>query len=103
MKVLSIDYQSGLDFSDVTKYIPTLTVDNGVVTDGEIWHLKVSLKGKKSFRHLFIDVNTMEFAYLENTQEISDLLYSIGDIFISYYNQYKPDIDSLIDYIRKDL
>ncbi|MEV9477883.1 hypothetical protein [Aliarcobacter butzleri] len=103
MKVLFIDYQSGLDFSDVTKYIPMLTTENGVITDGEIFHLKVMLKGKKTFRHLFIDLNTMEFTYLENDQEISDLLYSIGDIFISYYNQYKPDIDSLIDYIKKDL
>ena len=96
-----IEYSYPLDFEDVLQFIPMLTLDNNVKTDGRILHLEISYF--KKFLHLFIDTRTKEYCFNTNIKDESNILYEIGDIVLSKYKYFKDDFQELIKYIQKNL
>lgn len=48
-----VNHTYGLNFKDVQKYLPQLTIDNEVATNGAILHLEI-LYNQQSF-NLFVD------------------------------------------------
>lgn len=107
--VSSITYNYPLDFEDVMQFIPMLTTDNDVKTDGKILHLEITITNTvtKSL-HLFIDLKTKEYCFNHLEKEESNLLYEIGDMVLSKihrfkFNRYKFDFEGLIQYIQKNI
>jgi len=96
-----IQYNYGLDFNDVLEYIPMLTIDNNVKSDGKILHLQISYCTRTL--HLFIDTKTKEYCFNSKNDKESDLLYEIGDIVLAKLHRYKNDLEALIAYIQKSL
>lgn len=77
----TIKYSYPLDYEDVLQFIPLLTLDNNVKTNGRILHLEISYF--KKLLHLFIDTRTKEYCF--NNTNIEDLiskkvLFSIKEI-----------------------
>lgn len=67
-----------LNFEDVVKYIPLLTIENNVVTEGHLMHFEIILHGFKS--HLFFDNATGDYCFEDNTS-----LYEVGEIIQSNF------------------
>ena len=91
-----IEYEFGLDFDDVTEYIPTLTIDNQVITDVKICQIGIKFKNMLELNYIFVDLETMEYCF----NSICEALHGIGDIFITYYKQYS-NIEDLLNYIKE--
>lgn len=106
--VSAIAYNYPLDFEDVLQFIPFLTIDNDVKTDGKILHLEITKeKATKPF-HLFIDLKTKEYCFSYKRKKDTDLLYEIGDMVISKLhrfklNRYDVDFEELIGYIKGNI
>ena len=96
-----IEYSYPLDYEDVLQFIPMLTLDNNVKTNGRILHLEISYF--KKLLHLFIDTRTKEYCFNTNIEDESNILYEIGDIVLSKYKYFKEDFQELIKYIQKNL
>ena len=69
---------TSLNFEDVVKYIPLLTIENNVVTEGHIMHFEITLHGFK--RHLFFDNSTGDYCFEDNAS-----LYEAGKIIQSNF------------------
>lgn len=67
-----------LNFEDVVKYIPLLTIENNVVTEGHLMHFEIILHRFKS--HLFFDNATGDYCFEDNTS-----LYEVGEIIQSNF------------------
>ncbi len=106
--MVNIDYNYPLDFEDVLQFIPMLTTDNDVKTDGKILHLEIIKSNATKPLHLFIDLKTKEYCFNYKKQKDTDLLYEIGDILISRLqrfkiNRYVVDFEGLIGYIKENI
>jgi len=107
--VVKIVYTYPLDFEDVLQFIPMLTTDNDVKTDGKILHLEIAARTKATKPlHLFIDLKTKEYCFNYKKQKDTDLLYEIGDMVISKlhlfkFNRYDVDFEGLIGYIKENI
>jgi len=102
--ISSIQYNFPLDFEDVLQFIPFLTTDNYVITDGKILHLEITLCTEQPL-HLFIDLKTKEYCFTTTDEIQSGLLYEIGDLVLSKLhrfklNRYDVDFEGLIGYIK---
>ena len=106
--VSGITYNYPLDFEDVLQFIPMLTVDNDVITDGKILHLEITKTNTTKPLHLFIDLKTKEYCFNYKKQRDTDLLYEIGDMVISKLhrfklNRYDVDFEGLIGCINGNI
>lgn len=106
--VSSIKYNYPLDYEDVLQFIPMLTTDNEVKTDGKILHLEITKSNTTKPCHLFIDLKTKEYCFNHLDKDESDLLYEIGDMVISKLhrfklNRYEVDFEGIINYIQKNI
>jgi hypothetical protein len=106
--MIQIEYIYPLDFEDVLQFIPMLTTDNDVKTDGMILHLEITKSKPTKLLHLFIDLKTKEYCFNYKKQKDTDLLYEIGDIVISKLhrfklNRYDVDFEGLIGYIKGNI
>lgn len=61
--IKKIEWEEGLDFNDVGEYIPNITADNDVVTDGKIvrFDIYTTLAGEESRASIFFDEKTLEY------------------------------------------
>lgn len=105
--VSSIQYNYPLDYEDVLQFIPFLTTDNDVKTDGKILHLEIALSTEQPL-HLFIDLKTKEYCFNTTDETKSGLLYEIGDIVLSKLhrfriNRYEVDFLGLVEYIKGNI
>jgi len=103
--VVNIAYTYPLDFEDVLQFIPFLTTDNDVKTDGKILHLEITRTNTIKPLHLFIDLKTKEYCFNYKRKKDTDLLYEIGNIVISKLhrfkiNRYEVDFEGLVGYIK---
>lgn len=96
-----IKHTYGLSFKDVQEYLPQLTTNNDVVTDGAILHLEISYS--KKLLHLFIDTNTQHYCFNAADEDVNDVMYEIGDGVIAKYRHYKNNLEALISNILKNL
>lgn len=96
-----IKHTYGLSFKDVKKYLPQLTTNNEVVTNGAILHLEIMYNQQKL--NLFVDTHTQHYCFNAADEEANDVMYEIGDGVLSKYRHYKNDIEALISYILKNL
>jgi hypothetical protein len=106
--VVNITYNFPLDYEDVLQFIPMLTTDNEVVTDGKILHLEITKTKSTKPLHLFIDLKTKEYCFNYKRKKDTDLLYEIGDMVISKLhlfklNRYDVDFDKMIRYIKGNI
>jgi hypothetical protein len=106
--MIQIEYIYPLDFEDVLQFIPMLTVDNDVKTDGKILHLEITRTKATKPLHLFIDLKTKEYCFNYKKQKDTDLLYEIGDIVISKLhrfkiNRYDFDFEKMMEYIKGNI
>ena len=106
--MVNITYNFPLDFEDVLQFIPMLTVDNDVKTDGKILHLEITRTKAKKPLHLFIDLKTKEYCFNYKKRRDTELLYEIGDMVISKiqrfkFNRYDVDFKGLIGYIKGNI
>ena len=69
---------TSLNFEDVVEYIPLLTIENNVVTEGHIMHFEIILHGLKC--HLFFDNATGDYCFKDNTS-----LYEVGETIQSNF------------------
>ena len=99
--ITKIEYSYPLDYEDVLQFIPMLTLDNNVKTDGKILHIEISYF--KKVLHLFIDTRTKDYCFNTNIEDESNILYEIGDIVLSKYRYFKEDFQEHIKYIQKNL
>jgi len=100
--VKEIQYLCGLSFEDVAEYIPTLTTDNDVVTDGAIIDFQVQYFEEEY--HLFVDTSTMQYCFnADYSDGIDSLLSEIGDIILAKCHFFKDDLDELVDYIYENI
>jgi len=100
--VKEIQYLCGLNFEDVVEYIPNLTTDNDVVTDGAIIDFQVQYFEEEY--HLFVDISTMEYCFkADYSDDVCSLLSEIGDIILEKYYFFKNDLDELVNYIYKNI
>ena len=86
--ISSIAYNYPLDFEDVLLYLPMLTTDNDVKTDG-ILHLEITTLCTEPPLHLFIDLKTKEYCFNTTDEIQSALLYEIGDLVLSKLHRFK--------------
>ncbi len=105
--VSNIQYNYPLNFEDVLQFIPFLTIDNDVKTDGKILHLEITLCTEQPL-HLFIDLKTKEYCFNIVDEIQSGLLYEIGDLVLSKLhrfkiNRYEVDFLGLIAYIKQNI
>ncbi len=106
--MVNITYNYPLDFEDILQFIPMLTVDNDVKTDGKILHLEITRTNTIKPLHLFIDLKTKEYCFNYKRKKDTDLLYEIGDMVISKLhrfklNRYDVDFEGLIGYIKGNI
>jgi hypothetical protein len=106
--MIQIEYIYPLDFEDVLQFIPMLTIDNDVKTDGKILHLEITKSKPTKPLHLFIDLKTKEYCFNYKKQKDTDLLYEIGDIVISKLHRFKLNrydvyFEGLIGYIKGNI
>ncbi len=105
--VSGIKYNFPLDFEDVLQFIPFLTIDNDVKTDGKILHLEITQSTEQPL-HLFIDLKTKEYCFNTTDEIQSGLLYEVGDMVLSKLhlfriNRYEVDFKGLVEYIQKSI
>lgn len=106
--MVAINYTYPLDYEDVLQFIPMLTTDNDVKTDGKILHLEITKSNVTKPLHLFIDLKTKEYCFNYKLKRDSDLLYEIGDMVISKLhrfkiNRYEVDFEGMIWYIKENI
>jgi hypothetical protein len=106
--MVNLEYSYPLDFEDVLQFLPMLTTDNDVVTDGKILHLAITSTYTNELLHLFIDLKTKEYCFNGKSDDESKLLYEIGDIVLSKLhifklNRYEFDFEGLIKYIQANI
>ena len=73
---------TSLNFEDVVEYIPLLTIDNNVVTEGRIMYFEILLNTQTA--NLFFDNATGDYCFKENTSS-----YEIGDTIQSNFFKHK--------------
>ena len=107
--VKEIRYTTGLSFEDIVdNYIPTLTADNDVVTDGAIIHFEIELDGKSKKAHLFFDSVTSEFCIAKiKDEEVAEYIYEIGAMIQSAFfkrksvGEFEKDLDDIVSEIKE--
>jgi hypothetical protein len=67
-----------LNFEDVVKHLPLLTIDNNVLTEGMIIHFQIILSDTKA--HLFFDYATGDYCFDNNIS-----LCGIGQVIQSNF------------------
>jgi N12 class adenine-specific DNA methylase len=82
ISVINSDYETGLDYDEVEKYIPNLTADNDVINDGYIVRFGLELDNKDKI-NIFYDEKTGEYAY------------SLDNVDKKYQEQYADILDEL--------
>ena len=71
-----------LNFEDVVEYIPLLTIDNNVVTEGRIMHFEISSDSQTA--NLFFDNATGDYCFKEDNR-----LYEVGDTIQSNFFRHR--------------
>jgi len=90
---INLEYETGLDWDDITSEIPTLTIDSGVHNDGSITKVSLTLNTNETL-NLFYDEISNEYAYVNEDDTNVEILNKIG-----YLLQNKIDLELLSDKI----
>lgn len=90
MRIQKVTIETGLEFLDVVEYIPTLTTENDVVTDGKIVKFEVLL-GNGKMQHVFLDLATAEYCFKPTKYRLE----VVGDLILSHYFKYSNITDFL--------
>lgn len=90
---INLEYETGLEWDDITSYIPTLTIDNGVHNNGNITKVSLTLNNNKTI-DLFYDEISNEYTYENEDNVYVEILNKIG-----YLLQNKIDLELLSDKI----
>ena len=84
MNILNIKYATELSFNKVVEFIPLLTSDNDVVTDGKITHFEIQYSDAV-VSNLFYDSMTGHFCLDNTSNEVDESSYLIGEFIQSMY------------------
>lgn len=90
--ITKIEYTMGLNFDEVVEYIPLLTIDSEVITDGRITQFDISIDYERV--NLFYDEITGHFYFQNCSDAISKEIYLIGNYIQSHYNS--NDLETLV-------
>jgi hypothetical protein len=86
---ISIEFEAGLDFYDVSEYIPNLTIDNNVHSDGDIHRFTV-FKGINEIVNLFYDFKTKDFVYQADCKH-AQIAENLGYEIIDFHKKSKAE------------
>jgi hypothetical protein len=93
MNLYAIQYTTQLSFEDVLEFIPMLTIDNDVVTDNKITHLKLYINEEKV--NVFYDEATKHYCLDNCSEDISEYANRIGEFIQAYCLTVSSDLESL--------
>lgn len=94
MYFTNAEYDTGLDWDEITEYIPNLTIDSGVFNDGNIIKFDLEINKENNIT-LFYDEISKEYTYSNDAEANINILETVGQMLQNGYD-YQTLTDNII-------